>query len=313
MNFYIFFLILGLVFASVFLAVYGFIVRWNLKQKIRERAKNPSQDIFSPILRQEETPGLFKGKILNWLSFSGQWALKDLDKISKVREDLIHAGFRQARAPAVYFGLRALFAFLLPVPFLLFLSIRGSINGFSLLGAFFFSMLGFFLPTYFLRARISRRQARIDKALPDVMDLFIICMEAGLSLNASVHRVAKEIEGIHKDFFEELQITATELRTGIPWDESFENLGRRTGVQSVRSMVSLMIQSEKMGTSLAQAFRTQSEFNRVQRALHSEEKAAKLAIKMIFPLVLLILPAMFIVTVGPAILHIKSIMHLLRR
>ena len=125
--------------------------------------------------------------------------------------------------------------------------------------------------------------------------------------------MANEIKEVSKDFHDELQITAAELRTGIPWDEAFEGLGKRTGVQSLRSMAALMIQSNKMGTSLGQSFRTQSEFTREQRTLRSEEKAAKLPVKMIFPLVMLILPAMFIVTVGPAVIHIKAIFKLFGR
>jgi tight adherence protein C len=313
MHFNILMLVLALVFAAVFLAVYGLIVTWNLKQKIRERVKNPEQSMISPIFREEQPPGFSQGKILGWLSFSGQWALRDQDKISKVRTDLIQAGFRQPTAPAVYFGLRALFAFLLPLPLLLLLIIMVKISAIGLLMAFFLSTFGFFLPTYVLKKKISQRQSRIDAALPDVMDLFIICIEAGLSLNSSVHRVANEIKEVSKDFHDELQITAAELRTGIPWDEAFEGLGKRTGVQSLRSMAALMIQSNRMGTSLGQAFRNQSEFTREQRTLRSEERAAKLPVKMIFPLVMLILPAMFIVTVGPALVHVKSIFRLLKQ
>jgi tight adherence protein C len=196
---------------------------------------------------------------------------------------------------------------LLPLPLLLLFTTKIKIGVLGIFLAFSLSLFGFFLPTYLLKKKISRRQSRIDATLPDVMDLFVICMEAGLSLNASVHRVANEIKEVSKDFHDELQITAAELRTGIPWDEAFEGLGKRTGVQSLRSMAALMIQSNKMGTSLGQSFRTQSEFTREQRALRSEEAAAKLPVKMIFTLVMLILPAMFVVTVGPAIIHIKAL------
>jgi tight adherence protein C len=304
---------LALGFVAVFLVVYGMTANWNQKQKIRERAKNPEPIIASPIFREEQPADVKKGKILGWLSFSGQWGLRNPDKLFRVRQDLVQAGFRQPMAPAVYFGLRALCAFLLPLPLLVLLTIKAKIGFISLIGAFFLSLFGFFLPTYVLKNKVSQRQSRIDAALPDVMDLFIICMEAGLSLNATVHRVATEIKEISRDFHDELQITAAELRTGIPWDEAFEGLGKRTGVQSLRSMVALMIQSNKMGTSLAQSFRTQSEFSREQRALRAEEKAAKLPVMMIFPLVMLILPAMFIVTVGPALIHIKSLFRLLKR
>lgn len=313
MNFNIFILGLALVFAAIFLAVYGLTVNWKLKQKVRERAKNPQQIITSPIFLEKQSSGSPKSKIFDWLSFSGQWALKDRDRVSKVRTDLMQAGFSHASAPAVYFGLRALCAFLLPLPLLLLLTIKIKMGALGLLWAFSLAMLGFFLPTYLLGKKISRRQYRINKALPDVLDLFVVCIEAGLSLNAAVHRVANEIKEVSKDFYNELQITAAELRTGIPWDEAFEGLGKRTGVQSLRSMAALMIQSNKMGTSLGQSFRTQSEFTREQRTLRSEEAAAKLPVKMIFPLVMLILPAMFVVTVGPAVIHVKALFKLFGR
>jgi len=313
MEFNVFILFLSLVFVAVFLAVYGVVVNQSLKQKVRERLKASEHTIISPVFQEEQPSGSSKSKIFSWLSFSGQWVFRDQDKTSEVRRDLIQAGFRRPTAPAVYFGLRAVCAFLLPLPFLLLLVIKVKISLISLLLAFFLSVFGFFLPTWFLKKKIATRQSRIDAALPDVMDLFVVCMEAGLSLNASVLRVASEIKDVTKDFYDELQITAGELRTGIPWDEAFEGLGKRTGVQSLRSMAALMIQSNKMGTSLGQSFRTQSEFTREQRTLRSEEKAAKLPVKMIFPLVLLILPAMFIVTVGPALIHIKAIFRLFQR
>ena len=172
MNFNIVILGLALVFAAIFLAVYGLIVNWNLKQKVRERAKNPQQTIISPIFLEEQSPGSSKSKILDWLSFSGQWALRDRDRVSKVRTDLMQAGFRHASAPAVYFGLRALCAFLLPLPLLLLLTIKVKMGALGLLWAFSLAMFGFFLPTYLLGKKISRRQYRIDAALPDVIGSF---------------------------------------------------------------------------------------------------------------------------------------------
>ena len=313
MHFSILLIILILVFCSTFIATYAVVTRWNLKQKVQERVKKSEEKVISLILRQEEIPGFFGTKILGWLSLTGRWGLQDQERTSKVRADLIKAGYRQPMAPAIYFGLRALFAFLVPVPLLLLIIIKAQVSVIALLWAFSLSLFGFFLPTYILKRRIDQRQSRIDKALPDVLDLFVICMEAGLSLNLSVNRVSREIEEVHKDFHDELQITAAELRTGIPWDEAFENLGKRTGVQSLRSMIALLIQSDRMGTTLAQAFRTQSDFSREQRALRSEERAAKLPIKMIFPLALLILPVMFIITIGPAIIQIKAMLPMFQR
>ncbi|MBW1986350.1 MAG: type II secretion system F family protein [Deltaproteobacteria bacterium] len=168
--------------------------------------------------------------------------------------------------------------------------------------------MGFFLPTYLLRVKIRKRQDRLDKALPDVLDLIIICMEAGLSLNGTLNLVVEEIRGIYKDFYNELLITTNEIRTGIPWHEALNNLGQRTGVQSVRSLVALMIQSDRLGASIAQALRTHADFVRVQRALRAEEQASKLAVKLLFPLICFIFPAMFIVILGPAVIRISKIL-----
>jgi tight adherence protein C len=312
MEFPIFYLILGFAFAAVFLASYWIMANWNLKHKVRERVSQVEEHPDLPIVREEKKPGFLKGKILGWVSSSGQWAVKDAQKFSTVRENLIQAGFRQGQAPAVYFGLRVLCAFILPVPFLLFFIIKGKIAPPTLLVTFPISIFGFFLPAFVLSTMIKQRQTRLDKALPDVIDLFIICMEAGLALHSAVMRVAREIQGVYPDFCEELQLTSAELRTGIPWAEAFDNLGKRTGVQGIRSLVALMIQSDKMGTSIAQSLRTHSEFSRVQRGLRSEEKAAELPVKMIFPLALLILPAMLIVTAGPALIHVKVILRLFK-
>ena len=155
-----------------------------------------------------------------------------------------------------------------------------------------------------LGIKLGRRQDRLDRALPDILDMFVISMDAGLSLNAALHRVADEIRGIFDDFYDELQIAADELRTGINWDEAFDNLTKRTGVQSIRSMVSLMTQTGKLGGSIGDALRNHSEFTRTQRLLRAEEKAAKLPIKMVFPMIFCIFPAIVIVVVGPGLIHI---------
>ena len=123
--------------------------------------------------------------------------------------------------------------------------------------------------------KIRARQGRLDKALPDILDLFVISMDAGLSLNAAMNRVTEEIRGVFDDFFDEFQIAATEMRTGINWDEAFENLAKRTGVQSIRSMVSLMVQAGKMGGSIGDALRHHAEFTRTQRILRAEEQAGE--------------------------------------
>jgi len=224
--------------------------------------------------------------------------------VSEMRKRLIQGGYRHPKAPAVYLGFRVLTAFLLPLPLLLFYVVSSKMNAGILLLALIMSVIGFYFPAFILGIKIRRRHDRLDKALPDILDMFVISMDAGLSLNAALHRVALEIRQLFVDFFEELQIAAHELRNGINWDEAFDNLAKRTGVQSIRSMVSLMIQSGRLGGSIGDALRKHSEFTRTQRLLRAEEKAAKLPVKMVIPMLFCIFPAIIIVVVGPGLIHI---------
>jgi tight adherence protein C len=165
---------------------------------------------------------------------------------------------------------------------------------------------GFYVGPYLLKFITTRRQDRIDKALPDVLDLLIVCMEAGLSLQATINRVSDEVKSISIDLYRELQLTNAELRTGISRELALRNLGERTGVQNVKALVGLMIQSDRMGASIVQALRTHASFLRVQRSQQAEERAAKLPVKILFPLLLFIFPAIFIVVLGPAAIKMSK-------
>ncbi len=301
-------LIYALVFVAITLLTFTVVTLWTRRSRVKARfAGNPGEEIATPFLRPKPAASPIKEQMINWLSASGQWALKDPKGLSEIKERLLHAGYRHPQALAVFFGLRAVAAFVLPIPYILFyLLIKGKVGYLHIAFAFFLSLVGFFLPNYLLAFKARQRQNRLDKALPDILDLFVICMEAGLALNAALNKVAEEIKGVYHDFYIELQITAAELRTGIPWDDAFDNLGRRTGVQSIRSMVGLMIQSDKLGASIGQALRNHGDFTRTQRTLRAEENAAKLPLKLIFPLIFCIFPAMLIVSVGPAVIHISQ-------
>jgi len=296
--------ILGVVFIAMFFLAYGLSVTWASKKKIEVRAGSPGPIPGSTLLHPKPQGSRFKAWSMEWLAYSGQWALPNMDKISEMRKDLIQAGYRHPKAPAVYLGFRVVTALAISFPLLLYFVLRGQLTPLNLLIAFSISLIAFYLPTKVLGMKIRGRQNRLDRALPDILDLFVISMDAGLSLNAALNRVAEEIRGVFDDFFEEFQIAATEMRTGINWDEAFENLARRTGVQSIRSMVSLMVQAGKMGGSIGEALRHHAEFTRTQRLLRAEEKAAKLTVKMVLPMLFFIFPAIIIVVVGPGLIHI---------
>jgi tight adherence protein C len=297
-------IILVTVFAASFFLAYGVQTTWARRQRVKVRAGEPGPMAESVFLRQKGKPSGVRDSVADWLALSGRWALPDLEKISEMRKDLIRAGYRHPQAPAIYLGLRIMATFVLTMPLILFLLMKGALTPATLLISFCLAGFGFFLPVKILAVKIKHRQEHLDKALPDIVDMFVICMEAGLSLNASLQRVSEEIRKVYEDFSDELQIVAGELRAGIPWAEAFDNMGKRTDVQSIRSMVGLMVQSNKLGTSIGEALRHHSEFIRTQRVLRAEERAAKLPLKMIFPLIFCIFPAIIIVVAGPGIIHI---------
>lgn len=288
-------------FLAIALMTYGIVLAYLERQIMKKRMAPPrKRPAAVTALRNEEPTHPVKRRLLNWLTFSGQWGLKDEEEAGGVRTLLTHAGFRKSNAPAIFYGIRALTGLLFPVPFLIFAIARGKLDKFNLMVAMMLGGLGFFLPEFFLRRMVARRQEKIDRGLPDVIDLMIICMEAGLALQTSINRVAEEIKEGFREISLELVLTAGEMRAGIGREVALKNLARRCGVQSVKSLVTLMIQSEKMGTTIAQALRVHAEFSRTQRALRAEEMAAKIPVKMILPLMFLIMPPFFVVAVGPA-------------
>jgi len=242
-------------------------------------------------------------RFLDWVSSFGKFAMTDKEGATKLRFALLQAGFRHPKGPAIFYGLQALGAFCLPLPYLLLNAMNGTMASGNLAICLLLGGLGFYLPRYALKYATSRRQDRVDKALPDVLDLLIVLLEAGLSLQSTLNRVSDEVRPISIELFHELTLTNAELRTGITRETALKNMGDRTGVQSVKSLVGMMIQSEKMGTSMSQALRVHSNFLRVQRSQKAEAIAAKLPVKIMFPMLLFIFPAVFVVVLGPAAIN----------
>lgn len=300
----LFWIITMTTFATVGFLTYGVLSYYQSRKVVRDRFKKGPTDSMPLIYREESNS--FKKQFFDWLSSLGKYAMNSEEDTSKIRQTLIQAGFRHPKGPAIYFGFRALLAFLLPVLYLLANVVDGRLTKGNLLICFLIAGAGFYLPSYILKFLTTRRQDRIDKALPDVLDLLIVCMEAGLSLQATINRVSDEVKAISSDLYKELQLTNAELRTGANREVALKNLGERTGVQNVKGLVGLMIQSERMGASIVQSLRTHAAFLRVQRAQRAEEKAAKLPVKILFPTLLFIFPSIFIVVIGPAIIQISK-------
>jgi len=169
------------------------------------------------------------------------------------------------------------------------------------------ALLGWMLPFVYVRLRMRSRQNEIQRALPDALDLMVVCVEAGLGLNQALLRVGEEMDRLSPAMSEELTLVSLEIRAGTPRAEALRNLSKRTGLGDVQSLVGMLIQTDRFGTSVARALRTQSDALRTKRRQRAEEAAAKTSVKMLFPLALFILPAMFVVILGPAAFHLTEL------
>jgi tight adherence protein C len=226
---------------------------------------------------------------------------------SRVRRRLLHAGFDHPRAVPLFLGSKVAagmgFAYAYTLVGLWHARVLPSVLLFSLL----LGVVGFFLPDFWLSQRIKVRQRLIRNALPDVLDLLVVCVEAGLGLDAAFAKITEPDMSAQTPLHDELRRIHLEFRVGRPRDEALRGLGERTGVDEVRSVVGAFIQTDKLGTSLADTLRVHAEAARILRR-HRAEKAAYMApLKMLFPIVLFLFPAIFVVTVAPATLKVVQV------
>ena len=218
--------------------------------------------------------------------------------VSRTRKWLIQAGYRDPVDANYYFGARVLMAAL---GFVVVLAISG-VNNMPLLAGV--TGFGFFLPRFILKRMIKDRQHRIRLGLPDALDLTVICVEAGLALDQALMRVGQDLHHAHADLSDEFHLVNLEMRAGKPRAEALRNLVERTGVDDIRALVGTLIQTDRFGTSVAQALRVHSDSLRTERRQRAEEQAAKTTIKMVPPLVIFVLPSIIFVTIGPAVIEL---------
>ncbi len=229
--------------------------------------------------------------------------------VRRLRRRLMQAGFIGDNAVTIYRAVRLASGLAVPAITFFFLTVvlhkpvNSSTIGLTLVGLCY----GLFMPSFMLSRLISKRQNRIRRALPDALDLMVVCVEAGLGLNAALHRVGREMEMVEPALSDELGVTNREIRAGKPRDEALRNLGDRTGVDDVKSLVAMLVQTDRFGTSIADSLRVFADSMRTKRRQRVEELVAKAAIKLIFPLLLFIFPALFIVLMGPALIRISEL------
>ena len=251
-------------------------------------------------LAQEESTGLVAKmtKPLHKLSVPSEEAIR-----KKIRLKLIQAGFRSNHAYRNFLAAKTAGAVLLPLAWL-FRGLFVSLDPKTLAIAFALAAVGYFLPDFVLTHFRQKRQERIFKAVPDALDMMVVCVEAGLGLDMTFKRVGEEIRSLSVDLSDEFLLTNLEVRAGKGREDALRNMGQRTGVPEVQNLTTVLIQTSRFGTSLAKALRVHSEAMRTKRRQMAEEIAAKSAVKLLFPLVLFIFPTIFVVLLGPAAIQI---------
>jgi tight adherence protein C len=271
-----------------------------------ERIGRPKSLAEIEISSKQSKAGGMSGmkKTLEGLGAGMAGSQSDLEK-NTLRVKLANAGFRSESAPAIFQGLRlaCLLAFLAPAA--MFTLFR---NGFSMTSMYIIvaaGALGFYLPGIALSFLRKSRQKEIFLTLPDALDLMVVCVESGLGLDAAMRKVTDEMKAHAKTIAEEFALANLQLQMGRPRREVLHDLGVRTGVDDVRSLAAILIQADRFGSSIATALRVQSDSMRTRRKQIAEEKAAKTAVQLIFPLVLFIFPGIFVVLVGPAAISIS--------
>jgi len=233
----------------------------------------------------------------------GRVAPQSPSEMGKLQRRLVAAGYRNSEALVIFLGIRvavaaALFA-VLATPLFMRPNIALAFGG---------AGLGYILPNIVLARLEKRRQHRIRLSLPDALDLLVVSVEAGLGLDQAMQRVGEELVFAHPELCEELRLINFELRAGKARSEALHNLGERTGVDDVQSLVAMLVQTDKFGTSIAKSLRVHSDTLRTKRRQRAEEAAAKTGVKMVFPLVLCIFPAIWVVTLGPAAIKIVQVL-----
>ncbi len=303
---------LGAIFAAVFLTTLAIIGIYISKDAVRRRldpdAKNYQNaddqvdEKNEPGLR--ESPPSFFDRLIKPLN--RQLTPENEGETSALRLRLIQAGYFNSSAPIRYYAARIILGFLLPITIVFMAPAIGSdlkveTIMFMVGGA---GMMGLYFPSLWVGRKASARQRDAQDGFPDALDLLLVCVEAGLGINAALDRVGNEIGRAHPVLSDALKFVGMELRAGKPRDAALRNMAERLGIDEVRSLVTMLIQSESLGTSIAQALRVHADDMRSKRMLRAEEKAMKLPVKLSFPLVMFILPCLIIVIMTPAIIGI---------
>jgi tight adherence protein C len=286
-----------LVFAAVTVGAYAFSVRLEAERNpisLRLRQLRALHSSETNVAYGERPPFL-----LGLIAVVGGF-LPAREGRDALRTGLIRAGYRRGDSVLVFLGSKLLLTVLLPIVGLFVGVVSGRPLGNIFLFTVVLAVLGFYLPTIFIALRQQQRHNEILYTLPDSLDLMVVCVEAGLGMGAALQRVAVEMRLASPRLSEELSLVNREMQTGISRTDALRNLAKRTGVDDVYSLVAMLIQTDRLGTGIAQALRAHAESMRTRRRQRAEQLARQASIKLAFPLVLLIFPALLVVLLGPS-------------
>jgi len=287
--------LLGFIFISLLVVAAGMAFSTSGAGTIERRLEEVAGVMVKPV----EEERAFDKKVAGALKRLGNAVPRSPSEMGKLQQRLVSAGYRRNEAVAIFLGIRVGFALLLFGMFASPLVFRP-----NFLSAIAAAGIGYVLPGFLLARMAKRRMHRIRLGLPDALDLLVVSVEAGLGLDQAIQRVADELAFAHPELADEMRLINLELRAGKARTEALRNFGERTQVDDVISLVAMLVQTDRFGTSIGQALRTHAETSRTKRRQRAEEKAAKLGVKLLFPLVFCLFPAFYVVVLGPSMVRI---------
>src|ERR1051326_1569497 len=292
------FLITILIFVSMVAVVSAVGMKLYVRPK---EAMERVVGVISPNEAAPEHPSLAFHEIIKRL---GNFVPQSPKDVTVMQRRLIRAGIRKEGALRVLYGAKVATAIILPLLVLTFMAGVATQSGNKSAVVLAAAAIGFFGPNEYVRRMAARRQRQMARGLPNALDLLVVCVESGLGLDQAILQVSKELEHAHPEISEEFGLVNLELKAGKRRIEALRNLAERTGVDDLKKLVAVLVQADRFGTGVAQSLRAHADFMRIQARQVAEEKAAKLGVKLIFPIFFCILPTLFVVTVGPVAMKI---------
>jgi tight adherence protein C len=290
------------VFGTVALGVGGLL--WFLmSQSAPERRRLERAGVVSSTGVLVESPQSLASEQSDFAKAVTSFVPRSPKDMTRLRRQFVRAGYDSLTPVAIY----TIGQIATPIVFALAPLLYGPFSQVWMFSAVL-GLMGWLIPGVILGRMVKARQKVIQNGLPDALDLMIVCLEAGSALDQAILKVSEELALAYPALAEEFQKLLTETRAGKPRLEAFRNLADRTGVEDVRSLVAMLVQTDRFGTSVSQALRTHAEVSRTKRRQRAEERAAKIGVKLVFPLVFCLFPAMFVVTLGPAVIRFVRVL-----